>query len=65
MSRFVINNKVYDTEKMEHIGIVKKWYKLSGYLEKQIFGENAGRMRECELYKSAKGNFFVGVRREL
>lgn len=30
MARFIIQNKVYDTDKMERIAQVSKWYKFQG-----------------------------------
>lgn len=57
MSRFVINNKVYDTEKMGHIGTVKKWYRNDFV---SIFtGKELGKVQSCELYRSVKGNYLL------
>lgn len=45
MARFIIREKVYDTDKMKIIGHVKKWY--------------MGRMNDCELYRSDNGNYLL------
>lgn len=57
MSRFVIQGKLYDTDKMAHIGTVKKWFKdetLSA-----VFGGERGRMEDCKLFRSQKGNHLL------
>lgn len=59
MARFVINNKLYDTSKMDKIGSVKKWYPYQGFLLKKLYGDNVGRDYECELYCSKKGNWLL------
>ena len=58
MARFIINEKVYDTDKMELIGKVKKWFTASDAVKKW-FGANTGFTRECELYRSVKGNWLL------
>lgn len=57
--RFVINKKVYDTEKMILIGQVQKWYKFQLTTMRIAFGENAGRYEDCKLYRSNKGNYLL------
>lgn len=57
MARFIIKNKVYDTNKMKLVGHVRKWYEFQGWLQKQMFGDGMGRMYDCELYRSEKGSF--------
>lgn len=57
MSVFVINNKKYDTEKMDYIGKVKKWYKSD--IMSQIRGGEYGYLYDCELYRSQKGNYLI------
>ena len=42
--KFIIENKLYDTEKMKLVGRVKKWYEYEGY---------------CDLYRSQKGNWLL------
>lgn len=59
MPRFVINKKLYDTEKMVFIGDVSKSYKLTSYLEQQLFGQGVMRSFTCKLYRSAKGNWLL------
>lgn len=57
--KFVIQNKLYDTEKMKLVGRVKKWYEYKGYMMKQIFGEGVGMKYDCDLYRSDKGNWLL------
>lgn len=59
MARFIINDLLYDTDKMEFIADVKKWYECRGFVEKIIFGEGVGKMYDCKLYRSQKGNFLL------
>ncbi len=49
MARFIIQNKVYDTDKMKLVGHVRKWYEFQGWLQKQMFGDGMGRMYDCKL----------------
>lgn len=58
MARFIINEKVYDTAKMERIGKVIKAFPASEW-EKQLFGPEACHRRECDLFRSAKGNWML------
>lgn len=59
MARFIINNKVYDTQKIKLIGTVKKWYEFRSYFSRQFLGEGVGRLYNCELYCSPKGNWLL------
>lgn len=59
MSRFVIQNMIYDTDKMKLVGTVRKWYEFRGWLSQQIFGEGTGRTYDCRLYRSDKGNWLL------
>ncbi len=59
MARFIIQSKVYDTDKMELIATVKMWYEFTGFIQKQMFGEGVGRFEECKLYRSVKGNWLL------
>ena len=52
MARYVIKNKVYDTSKMQLVGNVKKFYKFTGYWERQIFGEDTGRIYDCYIART-------------
>lgn len=57
--RFIIRNKVYDTNKMELVGHVRKRYAIQNWLERQIYGDGMSMMYDCELYRSEKGNFLL------
>lgn len=59
MARFVIQNKVYDTDKMKLAGNVRKWYKFTSWVSQQLFGEGMGRIYDCQLYRSDKGNWLL------
>lgn len=59
MAQFVIQNKVYDTDKMKLVGSVRKWYKFNGWLPQHIFGEDMGRIYDCQIYLSNKGNWLL------
>lgn len=59
MARFVLENKVYDTEKMKLVGNVRKWYKFTGFLMTNLFGEGRGRYYDCQIYRSDKGNWLL------
>lgn len=56
---FVLNDKKYDTEKMEKIADVKKWFKYETVILIQMFGEGSGRYYDCELWRSKKGNWLL------
>lgn len=58
--RFIINNKVYDTEKMTLLSSkVRKWYEFTGWLDKALFGDGMGREHNCKLYRTQKGNYLL------
>lgn len=59
MARFIINSKVYDTEKMEFIATAKMWHEFTDSVQKQMFGGGIGHFEECKLYKSVKGNWLL------
>lgn len=59
MARYIIQNKVYDTEKMTLVGTVRKWYKFQSWFSRQVFGEDMGRVYDCNLYRSEKGNWLL------
>lgn len=48
---------------MDHIATVKKTYPLDSIFFKRLYGENIGRIYECDMYRSFKGNFLL-VREE-
>lgn len=56
--RFIINGMKYDTDKMEKIAKVKKWYATSNALIRGIYGD-VGSEYICELWKSSKGNWLL------
>lgn len=57
---FIINSKKYDTDKMEKIADIKKWYRIESAILSSIFGEKQlGRVYDCELWKSQKGSWLV------
>lgn len=57
MSVFIIKNKKYDTDKMEFIAEVKKWY-INEFLSR-VTGEKLGHDYNCKLYRSKKQNFLL------
>lgn len=57
---FVINGLKYDTEKMEHIADVKKWYKTESWLIQQITGrDDVGSYYDCKLWRSKSGRYLL------
>lgn len=58
MARFIINERVYDTDKMELIGKVNKRFPASDVIRTWL-GVNVCFTRECDLYRSAKGNWLL------
>lgn len=60
MSRFIIHNKVYDTDKMEHIGTVKKSYEVDVW-----WGDPIIKRYLCEVFRSEKGNYLLVSKRDL
>lgn len=61
MSRFILDNKVYDTEKMKFIAKVKKWYRnrCTSRMFEAVFGKDYGYEYDCDLYRSKKGNWLL------
>ena len=60
--RFVINGLKYDTENMEKVANVKKWYESRSQLIKAIYNNaKVGTTHDCELWKSKKGNYATKV----
>ena len=58
--RFVIGGMKYDTDKMERVAAVRKWYREDNFLNQAMFpGKEVGRIRDCELWKSEKGNWLL------
>ena len=57
---FIIGCKKYDTDKMEKVADVKKWYKVDNIFSRAIYGgEEVGRYYPCELWRSEKGNWLL------
>lgn len=56
--RFIINGMKYDTDKMEKIANVKKWYATNNVLLRRVYGD-IGSEYICELWKSSKGNWLL------
>lgn len=57
MTVFILGGKKYDTDKMEFISDVKKWYK-NEFLSR-FAGEELGHTYYCKLYRSKKQNFLL------
>ena len=58
--RFVIGGMKYDTDKMERVAAVRKWYKNDSPLMSAVFrGQEVGKTYDCELWKSEKGNWLL------
>ena len=57
---FIINNLKYDTDKMEKIAVVSKWYKNDSWIFQAITGRSdLGNVFDCDLYRSSKGRFLL------
>lgn len=57
---FIINGKKYNTENMEKVASVKKWYNLNSWMLDTMFGaKDLGRIYDCELWRSKKGNWLI------
>lgn len=57
---FVINGMKYDTEKMEKVAEVKKWYREDNFINQVMFpGQKVGRIYCCRLWRSPKGNWLL------
>lgn len=62
---FIINQKKYDTSKMEKIADVKKWYSLDSWVIDTMFGrKDVGRIFDCQLWRSEKGNWLLTSERD-
>ena len=57
--RFIINGMNYDTDKMEQIAKVKKWYATSNVFIRLAYGGDIGSEYICRLWKSSKGNWLL------
>lgn len=57
---FIINGMKYETDKMEEIANVAKWYPTTNALTRAIYGnQNVGHDYECTLWKSKKGRWLL------
>ena len=57
---FIINDMKYDTDKMEKVADVKKWYEVDNIFLRALHGrEGVGRYYHCELWRSEKGNWLL------
>lgn len=59
--KFVIGGLKYDTERMQKIADVKKWYETTSVLLRMACksGEHLGRMQDCELWKGKNGHYLL------
>ena len=62
--RFIINGMIYDTEKMELITDVMKWYSFNNIFANNLFGKEVGKVYKCHLWKSKKGNWLLTHERD-
>lgn len=58
--QFVIKGMKYNTENMEKVAEVKKWYQIDNIWTCAVYpGKEVGREYPCELWKSEKGNWLL------
>ena len=58
--RFIINGLMYDTDKMQKVADVEKWYKINHMFAKALYGTTeVGTTYKCELWKSKKENWLL------
>ena len=57
--RFIINGLKYETDKMEEIATVKKWYRSTNAFVNAICGKDSGQVYICTLWKSKKGKWLL------
>lgn len=63
--QFVIKGMKYNTENMEKVAEVRKWYQVDDILNRAMFlGKKVGREFPCKLWKSAKGNWLLTHERD-
>lgn len=52
---FIINGMKYNTDNMEKVADVKKWYRIDNIFTQAAYqGKEVGRNYDCELWKSQK-----------
>lgn len=57
---FIINGMKYNTDNMEKVADVKKWYRIDNIFTQAAYqGKEVGRNYDCELWKSQKGNWLL------
>lgn len=57
---FIIDNKKYDTDKMEKVADVKKWYEVDNIFSRALYrGKTVGKYYRCELWRSKNGNWLL------
>ena len=60
---FIIKGMKYDTDKMEKVADVKKWYKEDNLFLRALYGkygnQEVGKYYKCELWRSKKGNWLL------
>ena len=57
---FIISGMKYNTDNMENVAKVKKWYQIDNIWTRAAYpGKEVGRVYECELWKSEKGNWLL------
>ena len=58
--RFIINGLKYETDNMEKVAEVRKWYRVNDLITNLMYpGKELGRVRQCTLWKSRKGNWLL------
>lgn len=58
--QFVIKGMKYNTENMEKVAEVKKWYRIDNIWTRAAYpGKEVGRTYPCVLWKSEKGNWLL------
>lgn len=58
--QFVIKGMKYNTDNMENVAKVKKWYQIDNIWTRAAYpGKEVGRVYECELWKPEKGNWLL------
>ena len=57
---FIIKGMKYDTDKMEKVADVKKWYEEDSLFLRALYGnQEVGKYYKCELWRSKKGNWLL------
>lgn len=58
--QFVIKGMKYNTENMEEVAEVRKWYRVNNFFFSATCpGKEIGREYQCKLWKSEKGNWLL------